>query len=506
MSADPLPDVEETLDPQDWEALRRLGHRMVDDMMEHLRTIRQRPVWQPMPAGLASRFDEPLPVEPEDSSAVYQRFLEDILPYQLGNTHPRFWGWVIGTGSPLGMLAAMLAAGVNPNAWGGNQVAGHVELQVLRWLKDALGYPAASSGLLVSGGSMANLIALTVARDQRAGFDVRGRGLSGSGPAFAVYASAEVHSSARKSVELLGLGGDSLRRIPVLPDYTIDLAALRQAVDDDLAAGVRPLCVIGTAGTVNTGAIDDLESLARISREKGLWLHVDGAFGALAALSPALRPRLRGLEQADSIAFDLHKWMVMPYDVGCILIRDEKAHRASFSLTPHYLAQSARGVSHAVFSASDYGPELSRGFRALKVWMSLRVHGLGAYARMIQQNVDQAAYLARLVDEEPRLERLAPASLNIVCFRFAAKSLSDEALNELNQELLVRLQERGLAAPSQTILQGRFAIRVAITNHRSRREDFELLVRESIRLGEEVLAEGHPGQQPGTTDGRKREG
>ena len=489
MNHSPGPDPEIGLDPQDWEGLRRLGHRMVDDMLEYLQTVRDRPVWRPLPEDLPRRFDRRLPVDPEPVEDVYEQFLADILPFQLGNTHPRFWGWVIGTGSPIGMLSAMLTAGVNPNAWGGNQVAGHVELQVLKWLKQALGFPPESSGLLVSGASMANVLALAVARNDRAGFDVRDRGLQGADPGLRLYASAEVHSSAQKAVELLGLGARSLRKVPVGTDFTMDLSALRRAVDDDLGAGRRPVCVVGTAGTVNTGAVDDLESIAQFCREKGLWFHVDGAFGALAALSPSLRPLLRGIEQADSLAFDLHKWMYMPYDVGCVLVRDEAAHRGTFSLTPHYLAQAARGVAHPVFSPSDYGPELSRSFRALKVWLLLRTFGFATFARLIQQNVDQAAWLAQRVDEEPRLERMAPAPLNIVCYRFAAPGMSDESLNALNQELLIRLQERGIAAPTQTTLQGRFALRVAITNHRSRLEDFDLLVHESIRLGEEVLHE-----------------
>jgi aromatic-L-amino-acid decarboxylase len=484
------PDLEISLDPQDWERLRRLGHRMVDDMLEYLQTLRDRPVWQPMPDDLPPRFQQPLPLDPEPPETVYERFLTDILPYQLGNTHPRFWGWVIGTGSPIGMLAGMLTAGVNPNAWGGNQVAGHVERQVLTWLKEAFGFPPESSGLLVSGASMANLFALAVARNDRAGFDVRDRGLQGPDPRLRLYASAEVHSSAQKAVELLGLGARSLRKIPVGTDFRMDLAALWAAVDQDVAAGSRPICVIGTAGTVNTGAVDDLDSIGRYCREKGMWFHIDGAFGALAALSPALRPLLRGIDQADSLAFDLHKWMYMPYDVGCVLVRDETAHRSTFSLTPNYLAQAARGLAHPVFSPSDYGPELSRSFRALKVWMLLRTFGFSTYARLIEQNVDQAAWLAQRVDQEPLLERLAPAPLNIVCFRFGTRGMPDESLNALNQELLIRLQERGIAAPTQTTLQGRFALRVAITNHRSRREDFELLVRESVRLGEELVREG----------------
>lgn len=481
-------DHEISLDPSDWEALRLLGHRMLDDMLDHLASVRDRPVWQPLPAGLEDQFDQPLPTAPQDPEQVYESFVAHVLPYQLGNIHPRFWGWVIGTGTPMGMLAAMLAAGVNPNAWGGNQVAGHVELQVLRWLKQAIGFPAESSGLLVSGASMANLLALTVARDQRGGYDVRRRGLAASSKPMAVYASSEVHSSIVKAVEQVGLGTEALRRIPVSSDLTINLSALRQAVEHDRGEGIHPLCVVGSAGTVNSGAIDDLEALADLARENSLWFHIDGAFGALAALAPGLRHRLRGLELADSLAFDLHKWLYIPYDVGCLLVRDEAKHRGSFSLTPAYLARSTRGVSQSVFPASDYGPELSRSFRSLKVWISLRTFGFAALGALIQQNVDQAAFLAARIDQEPALQRMAPATLNIVCYRFAPAGHPEPLLDALNQEILVRLQEGGIAVPSQTVLDGRFCLRVAITNHRSRREDFDLLVRETIRLGDEILA------------------
>jgi len=305
---------------------------------------------------------------------------------------------------------------------------------------------------------------------------VRERGLHSGGPQLTVYASSETHSSVRKAVELLGLGHEALRSIPVAQDYTIDLPALRERISADKAAGYRPICIVGNAGTVNTGATDDLRALAGLSRDEGLWFHVDGAFGALAALVPDLRHLVAGLDQADSVAFDLHKWLYMPYEVGCTLVRDQQAHRATFNVTPAYLASFDRGIAAGGFPFAERGVQLSRGFRALKVWMSFKTHGTDAFARLIHQNVRQAHYLAGLVTKHPLLELLAPAPLNVVCFRVKLPGKTDAELNALNQEILLRLQESGIAVPSQTMLDGRFAIRVAVTNHRSRREDFDLLV------------------------------
>ena len=481
--------IEETLDPHDWAEMRALGHRMLDDMLDYLESVRERPVWQPIPEPVKASFDRPLPLEPQPAEEVYQEFLENILYHPMGNIHPRFWGWVIGTGTVTGMLAEMLAAGMNPNLGGGDQVPAYVEAQVLDWCKQMLGFPQNASGLLVSGGSMANLIGMAVARNARAGFDIRQVGLQSDHKMLTFYGSAEVHSSIEKAVELMGLGKNALRLIPVNQAFQIDLQALQTAIDSDRAAGFQPVCVIGNAGTVNTGAIDDLEALADLCQREGLWYHVDGAFGALAALSPKLQPLVSGMQRADSLAFDLHKWMYVPYEIGCVLVRDEEAHRRAFSLTPDYLAHAARGLAGGKLWFSEYGIELSRGFKALKAWMSLKEHGIKKYGRMIQQNVDQAQYLGRLVDEDPRLERLAPVSLNIVCFRFKGVNLKDVDLNALNQEILVRLHEHGIAVPSYTTLHGNYCLRVAITNHRSRFEDFEILVKEVLQLGEEILSQ-----------------
>ncbi|HEX9987903.1 MAG TPA: pyridoxal-dependent decarboxylase [Chloroflexia bacterium] len=481
--------TEETLDPSDWGELRELGHRMVDDMFAYLETVRDRPVWQPIPDDVAESFGAPLPQEEQAAEAVYEEFQRNILPYPLGNIHPRFWGWVMGNGTPLAMLSEMLAAGMNPNMGGGDHVANRVEMQVIEWLKEMLGYPAEASGLLVSGGSMANLLGLAVARNHRCGFDVRTEGVAASPQPMTMYGSSEMHSSLQRASEVLGLGNSALRRIPVRDDYKIDVAALRHAINEDVAAGYKPICLIGNAGTVNTGAMDPLGELAGIAEEHGMWFHVDGAFGALAYLSPDLRHMVAGMERADSVAFDLHKWLYLPFEAGCVLVHDREAHKRTFALVPDYLKHGDRGTASGPMWFSEYGLQLTRGFKALKVWMALKTYGAQKMSRLIRQNVAQAAYLGKLVEESPQLELLAPIELNVVCFRFVLPGLDDAKLNTLNEELLIRLQEAGLAVPSSTLLRGRYAIRCAITNHRSRQEDFDALVADVVRIGEALIAE-----------------
>jgi glutamate/tyrosine decarboxylase-like PLP-dependent enzyme len=483
-----------TLDPADWNELRQLGHHMLDDMFDHLRTVRERPVWQPFPEDVKRRLAEPVPHQGRPAGEVYAQFQRDVLPYPPGNTHPRFWGWVIGTGTPLAMLADMLASGMNPQTAGIQDGARYVEERVIAWLAELMGFPANSSGLLLSGGSMANLVALAVARQAKAGFDVREQGMGDGAPSLIVYASTEAHSSVRKAVELMGMGRRQLRLIPVDAEYRIRLDALRAAIAEDRRLGRRPICVVGNAGTVNTGATDDLEALAELCRAEGLWFHVDGAFGALVVLAPALKDMVRGIEAADSVAFDLHKWGYLPFEVGCTLVRHRDVHRETFAVSPSYLGATARGPAAGGVLFADLGLQLSRGFRALKVWMAFKTHGVDEIGRVIAQNVDHIRHLAALVDAEPSLERLAPAPLNICCFRYTAPELDAESLNAVNQEILWRLQESGVALPSHTLLDGKFAIRVANTNQRSRREDFDLLVRSVVDLGRAVHAErrAHP--------------
>jgi glutamate/tyrosine decarboxylase-like PLP-dependent enzyme len=483
--------TEETLDPENWDAMRAIGRQMVDDALTYLQTVRERQVWQPVPEQVKQHLQQPLPQKPQDIEAVYQEFVENILPYNMGNIHPRFWGWVIGTGDPIGTLAEMLAATMNPNLGGADHVANYVEKQVLDWCKQMMSFPQEASGILVSGGSMANLVGLTVARNvmaARAGVDLRKAGVRALPEPMVMYCSTQTHSSVQKAVEVLGLGSDSLRQVPVDAEYRIRLDLLRETLIRDRQQGFLPACVVGNAGTVNTGAVDDLNALADICQQEGLWFHVDGAFGALAALSPELAALVAGMERADSLAFDLHKWLAMPIEIGCALVRNEPDQRSTFSMTPDYLTHAERGLAGGKLWFSDYAIELSRGFRALKAWMMLKAHGSEKFGRIILKNVEQARYLSGLVDAAPELERLAPTPLNIVCFRYVGQARRDDndSLNALNQELLIRLHESGSAVPSYTTLDGKYALRVANVNHRSQRADFDILVREVIRIGKEL--------------------
>ena len=491
MHPDP-PSPEETLDPSDWNELKRLGHQMVDEMMDYLASLRERPPWRTVPPEVRQRLREPLPESPEGLAAVYADFVENVLPYPTGNIHPRFWGWVKGTGSAEGMLAEMLAAGMNCNVSGFDDAATLVERQVLEWCKQMLGFPATASGVLLSGGSMANLIGLAVARQAKAGFDVRTEGLTGARQRLVLYASSETHVSVQKAVELLGLGRSALRLVEVNERFEIDLAALASAIAIDRAAGLRPFCVVGHVGTVNTGAIDDLDGLADLCEREGLWLHLDGAFGAWAALANGHRQRLAAMARADSLAFDLHKWLFVPYEVGCTLVRSDDAHAAAFATSAAYLDANARGAAAGDVRYGDYGLQLSRGFRALKVWMTLKAFGRRKLARLIEQNLAQAAHLAGLVESHAELEGLAPVTLNVVCFRFVDGAMTGDALNTLNREILYRLHEEGIAVPSLTTLNGRVALRVAITNHRTRREDLDALVDAVVRLGRAIALTGGP--------------
>lgn len=478
-----------TLDPDEWERFRRDAHDALDFMVDYLRDVRQRPVWQPLPVAVKRRLSGPLSEQGMELARVLEEFRRDVLPYPSGNIHPRFWSWVSGTGSPVGMLADMLAAGMNTLGLGFDATsASHVELQVLDTFKQLFGFSAEASGLLVSGGSMANLVGLTVGRTAKAGYDVRELGINPAGqPRLTVYASSETHSSVQKAVELLGMGAVQLRYIPVNANYEMDLAALERRIAADRGAGFKPALLIGNAGTVNTGATDPLNKLADIAERHDLWLHVDGAFGAVAALAPEAPANLAGLQRADSLAFDLHKWLHQPYNAGVVLVKHAQLHHDTFFIAPAYLDKLGGGVAAGPVNFNALGVQLSRSFAALRVWLSFKTYGIRRFRELAAQNIAQARYLDGLVRRQQDLEILAPTALNIVNYRYDPGGLDDAALDALNKRLLVALQERGIAAPSSTRLGGRFSIRVCITNHRSRREDFDLLVEQSRKLGKELL-------------------
>lgn len=465
------------LDPEDWPEARRQAHRMLDDILDYVEGIRTRPVWQPMPPEARQRLRAPLPVQATPLAEVHAGFLRDVLPYSTGNVHPGFMGWVHGGGSVPGLLGEMLAGGLNANLGGRDHAPIEVERQILAWVREVFGFPEGASGLFVSGTSMANFLALLVARRAALGPGVRTGGLAEDGPSLRAYASTAVHACVPRAMDMAGLGTTSLRLVPTGPDGAMDPGALRLAVAEDRASGFRPFLVVGTAGTVDTGAVDDLAGIADLCTREGLWFHVDGAFGALAVLAPGKARLLRGLERADSLAFDFHKWGQVPYDAGYLLVRDGELHRAAFATPAAYLRRETRGLAAGSPWPTDFGPDLSRGFRALKTWFTLRACGLERLGRAIQHSCDLAAYLARRIEVLPDLELMAPVTLNIVCFRHRG-----EDPDALNARLAVRIQESGLAAPSTTVLGGRTVLRAALVNHRTRREDVDRLLDAVLEL------------------------
>lgn len=470
------------LDPADWRAFREFAHTALDQAIDFVQAVRERPVWQPVPQPVRAALAQPLPADPQDVESVYRDFVNFILPYTVGNIHPRFFGWVHGTGLASGIVAEMLSAALNANCGGRDHVGLYLERLVIEWCKSIFNFPAEATGILLSGTSMANLIGLAIARDASCSGGLHNQRL-------VAYASIEAHSSVFKAMHMLGFDDKALRKIPVKSDFAMDVAALRQAIEEDLAAGLRPFCIVGTAGTVNTGAFDDLERLAAICQSQDIWFHVDGAFGALAILADDIRPRLAGIERADSLAFDFHKWMHVQYDAGCLLVRDGEKHRRTFSSSsrPSYLDRAERGLAGGGEWPSDLGPELSRSFRALKIWFAFKEHGTKRFGEAIAMNCRQARYFAALLHRRPNLQLMNSASLNIACFRFCPPGLDEVELDRLNEDVAADLQESGIAVPSTTRLEGMLAIRVNITNHRTCEADLELLVQAAVDAADRRL-------------------
>jgi glutamate/tyrosine decarboxylase-like PLP-dependent enzyme len=468
----------DSLDPSDWQDLRIQGHRMLDDMLDYLEQIRERPVWQPIPQDVRALFRQSLPQEPSALAAVHETFMQDVLPFAVGNAHPGFMGWVHGGGTPVGMLAEMLAAGLNANLGGRDQMPVEVERQVVQWVRELFGFPESASGLFVTGTSMANLIGVLVARTAALGTIVRHEGLAANGKRLTAYASAGAHGCIAQAMDLSGLGIDALRIIPMNAQYQMDIAALELAIAADKNAGFSPFFIAGTAGTVDVGAIDNLTALADIAHREGLWFHVDGAYGALGMLTPDIAPRLEGIARADSIALDFHKWGQVPYDAGFILVRDGKLHYDTFASPAAYLRRETRGMAAGSPWPCDFGPDLSRGFRALKTWFTIKVYGAEKLGQMISNTCALAQYMKQRIEATPELELLAPVSLNIVCFRYRS-----EDADQVNADIVVALQESGIAAPSTTTIDGHLAIRAAIVNHRTNTGDIDALIDATITLG-----------------------
>jgi aromatic-L-amino-acid/L-tryptophan decarboxylase len=475
----PLPTgPSQTLDPQNWDEIRAQGHRMLDDMIDYVAQIRERPVWRPIPDEVRARFRAELPRRPSDLGEVYREFADHIVPYATGNVHPGFMGWVHGGGTAVGMLAEMLAAGLNANLGGRDHIPIEVERQIVEWTRAMFGFPDEASGIFVTGTSMANLMAVLVARTAALGPTVRQHGIGGEGALLTAYTSTAAHGCVAKAMDFAGFGSDALRSIEVDRSHRVDVAAMRAQIARDREIGLKPFLVVGSAGTVDIGAIDDLQALSALCREEKLWFHVDGAYGALGVLSPALAPLLAGLENADSIALDFHKWGQVPYDAGFLMVRDSQRHHQAFAAPAAYLRREARGLAAGSPWPCDLGPDLSRGFRALKTWFTLKTFGTEKLGTMIAGTCTLARHLEARILAEPRLELLAPVQLNIVCFRYRAADA-----DRVNGDIVADIQESGIAAPSTTMLDGQLAIRAAIVNHRTDVVDIDALVAAVLEFG-----------------------
>jgi aromatic-L-amino-acid decarboxylase len=469
-----------SLDPDDWQALRNQGHRMLDDMFDHLQALATKPVWQPAPSSVRAEFDMPLPVEGSDLADVHAIFRDNILPYGSGNIHPGFMGWVQGGGTVTGMLAEMLAGGLNANLGGRDHMPIEVERQIIRWTREIFSFPETAGGIFLTGASQANFVAVQIARCRKLGCDVRATGLSDE-TRLVAYASSEVHGCIPRAFEMAGIGSNQLRRVAVNEFGQIDIDALKRAILRDRQEGLVPFLVIGSAGTVNTGAVDDLAGLRHIAHSYDLHFHIDGALGALGVLSPDLAHLFAGIDSCDSLAFDFHKWGQVPYDAGFLLVRDSEWQRQTFASNAAYLSRAATGLAGGDWWPCDYGPDLSRGFRALKTWFTLKTYGVKALGEAMSANCRLARRLAERIEQESALKLLAPVALNIVCFAYVGMDGSIPA--SINAHIVERLHAEGRVAPSLTHLNGQPAIRAAIVNHRTREADIDQLVLSVLTIG-----------------------
>lgn len=468
------------LDP---ETFRALGYQAVDLAAAHLAEMRNAPVFQPMPpAARLSLLDQPLPAAGAPPEEILGRFAADVLPYPMGNGHPRFFGWVNSPPAPMGILGELLAAAMGPSCAGGDHAANYLERCAVRWLMELVTFPVEGSmGLLVSGGSMASLTGLATARQRAAvedGWPVRERGLYGWGDRLTMYMSSEAHTTLYKAAELLGLGAESVRAVPAGPDFRMDMPALRAAIAQDRAAGLRPFCVIGTAGTVSTGAIDPLDEIAELCAQERLWFHIDGAYGAVGVLDPRLAGQYAGMERADSLALDPHKWLSVPVECGCALVRDAALLRDTFSMVPPYLrTEEGKGFGGLPWF-SEYGFQQTRGFRALKLWMTLLHAGRDGLSTMISRQNDLARELGELVVGATDLELLADVTLSICCFRYvpAGRELGDAELDTLNKQIMERIQADGAAFLTQAKVDGKFALRANVLHYATTSDDITALV------------------------------
>ena len=480
----------------DAEQFRALGHSLVDQIASLLESMPRGPITRdesPSDVRAALGLNGGLPAGGTDAQTLLTTTARGLFEHSLFNGHPRFFGYITSSPAPIGMLGDLLASAINPNvgAWKLSPAASEIEGQAIRWIAELIGYPTDCGGILVSGGNMANFVCFFAARAARAGFDIRREGVSASSHPFNVYASAETHTWIQKATDLAGLGTDSIRWIPTDRDLRMDVDRLEQRIDADITEGYVPLMVIGTAGSVSTGAVDPLRDIARVCRDRAIWFHVDGAYGGVAAAAEGVPDDLRALELADSVAADPHKWLYAPIEAGCALVRDRSALSHAFSYHPAYYHFDEHGTNYV-----DYGPQNSRGFRALKVWLALKQVGADGYRRMIGDDMALSRAMADAVRRSPGLE-LVTQALSIATFRFVPVDLRpgigdpriENYLNQLNEALLDALQRGGEAFVSNAVVAGRYVLRACIVNFRTTQADVEAIPDIVVRLGQALDAE-----------------
>ena len=467
----------------DADRFRILGHQLVDQLADLLASVPSRPVTRDdSPATIRDALDltGPLPEHGTDPAPLLANTARQLFDHSLFNAHPRFFGYITAPPAPIGILGDFLASALNPNvgSWTLSPAATEIEAQTVRWIADLIGFPADCGGLLVSGGNMANIVCLLAARVAGAPWDVRAEGMSGGlGRQLVAYASAETHTWIQKAADICGLGTNAVRWIETQDNLQMDVATLRRAIDTDVTAGRLPFLVVGTAGSVSTGVVDPLSEIAAVCREKGIWFHVDGAYGAFAAAVPDGAPELRGLQEADSVAVDPHKWLYAPLEAGCALVRNREALRRAFAYHPPYYHWD-----DSVVNFVDYGLQNSRGFRALKVWLALRQVGASGYRRMIADDIGLSRAMADAIDRHPELQLMTQA-LSITTFRYVPPDLQpldggarvEQYLNDLNAALLDALQRGGELFVSNAMIGGRYALRACIVNFHTNARDVEAL-------------------------------
>jgi aromatic-L-amino-acid decarboxylase len=482
---------------------RSLGHDLVDQLADLLESIPRRPVTRDdSPSGVrnALGLTGPLPEQGTAPGPLLERTAQLLFDHSLFNAHPRFFGYITAPPAPIGILGELLAAGLNANVggWMLGPAATEIESQTVRWIAQLIGYPDDTGGLLVSGGNMANMVCFIAARAAKAPWNVREAGMSGEGARrLRVYCSAETHTWVQKAADLTGLGTASVRWIPTDSDLRMDMTALRHQIDADATAGDLPLMVIGTAGSVSTGAVDPLRDLAALCREHDLWFHVDGAYGGFAAVAPDAPDDLRALGEADSVAVDPHKWLYAPLEAGCALVRDPDHLRGAFAYHPPYYHLEERATNYV-----DFGPQNSRGFRALKVWLALRHAGAAGYRRMIADDMRLSRRLAAAVERHSELQ-LTTQALSITTFRYVPVDLQsklgeadiEQHLDALNRAVLDRVQKGGEAFVSNAVIRGRYVLRACIVNFHTRPADVDAVPEIVARVGRAVDAEMRPMQR-----------